>query len=140
VIRRREVLLAIAVAALFCAAPTPGDVGGCGKTASELSEGDFSYTRKLLDCDRCRSCGIANERCKRACDDPVEGYVRFPPTCRPLVHDGEVCLRALRAASCDDFSRYVDDVSPDTPSECDFCRVPEPQAPAGELTDAGGGS
>jgi hypothetical protein len=46
----------------------------------------------------------------------------FPDDCLPLVHDGEVCLRALLDADCDEYSRYV--VSdPEIPLECNFCPV-----------------
>jgi hypothetical protein len=45
----------------------------------------------------------------------------FPEGCAPLVHDGEVCLRALHFASCDAYRGYVDDAAPTVPTECDFC-------------------
>jgi hypothetical protein len=47
--------------------------------------------------------------------------VAFDPDCFPLVHDGEVCLNALRAASCNDYANYVDDLAPTVPTECNFC-------------------
>jgi hypothetical protein len=45
----------------------------------------------------------------------------FDEGCIPLVHDGEVCLRALLAASCQDFSEFVRDLEPTAPTECVFC-------------------
>jgi hypothetical protein len=38
-----------------------------------------------------------------------------------LVHDGEVCLRALEVAACDDYALFMDDVAPSLPTECNFC-------------------
>jgi hypothetical protein len=37
------------------------------------------------------------------------------------VHDGEVCLRVLLHASCDDYASYMNDRAPAAPSECQFC-------------------
>jgi hypothetical protein len=51
----------------------------------------------------------------------------FPEGCLPLVHDGEVCLRALLYATCAEYEAYVDDARPKVPSECDFC--PEGERP-----------
>ena len=57
--------------------------------------------------------------------------VQLPATCKPVRHDGEVCLRAIDTVSCDKFATYVDDFAPATPGECDFCRLkPEPPPPA----------
>jgi hypothetical protein len=39
----------------------------------------------------------------------------------PLVHDGEVCLRALDDAACEDYLEYMSDVAPTVPTECNFC-------------------
>jgi len=50
----------------------------------------------------------------------------FPERCLPLVHDGEVCLRALLNASCGDYSQYMSDDSPTAPTECNFCPEPPP--------------
>lgn len=111
------------IALLFCAAPTAGDIGGCGRDATLLSEPTYARTRKTIDCDRCRECGYATQRCARACDPKAPNDIGFPSTCYPLLHDGEVCVRALRAASCDDYGGYVDDAAPTVPTECDFCRV-----------------
>ena len=123
----RGQLAIVAIAALvFGAAPTVGDVGGCGKTATDLSEARFQSARKQADCQRCNSCGLKTQRCVRACNKAEPPDVGFPDTCHPLLHDGEVCLDALLAASCSDYATYVDDVDPAIPSECDFCRVPFP--------------
>jgi hypothetical protein len=122
----------------LCMAPTVGDVGGCGRQATELDGEDFAYARKDEDCERCEECGVATERCRRACDPAALPDIALPVTCRPVRRDGEVCLRALRAASCDTFASYVDDVAPTTPSECEFCRVPPPAPPPAFASDAGG--
>jgi hypothetical protein len=119
-------------------APTVGDVGGCGRQATELDGEDFAYARKEEDCERCEECAITTERCRRACDESRLPDVALPSTCRPVRRDGEVCLRALRAASCETFASYVDDVAPRTPSECEFCRVAsEPPPPPSLAADAG---
>jgi hypothetical protein len=124
VIRRAEILVAAIVALAIFPAPTVGDVGGCGKTATTLDPGVFERARKSVDCERCNDCGIANDHCTRACDPKQPSDVDIPPTCHPVYHDGEVCIRALKAASCSDYVSYVDDVAPTIPSECDFCRIP----------------
>ena len=121
----RANLVVVAIAAVvFGAAPTVGDVGGCGRTATDLSEARFQSARKQADCRRCGECGLSSARCVRACNKAEPPDVGFPPTCHPLLHDGEVCLDALLAASCSDYATYVDDAAPAIPSECDFCRVP----------------
>ena len=122
--RLRRAGLALTVL-LFCAAPTPGDVGGCGQQAAELDPETFFATKDSIDCDRCRECGLDGNACTRACDaDLTES--EFPEGCVPLVHDGEVCLRALLYASCDDYASYVRDGAPETPTECNFCPVRRP--------------
>jgi hypothetical protein len=68
------------------------------------------------------------ETCKRACGAAMGGT--FPTLCYPLVHDGEVCLDALEAASCSTYASYVADVGATVPTECDFC-------PAQAAVDAG---
>jgi hypothetical protein len=100
--------------------PTVGDIGGCGGAATEMSEETYALARKNLDCRRCRECGIATERCRRACEDKKPD-TELPATCRPLRRDGDVCVRALRAASCEDYASFMDDVAPTNPTECDFC-------------------
>jgi hypothetical protein len=109
------------VAVVFCAAPTVGDVGGCGREATALDEAQFSRARKIADCRRCAECALTPARCARACDPKQPGDAVFPATCHPLRHDGEVCLDALLAASCSDYASYVADEAPLTPPECDFC-------------------
>ncbi len=128
---RAQLAVLAAVAIFFCAAPTVGDVGGCGKTATALDEGQFGQARKRADCRRCGECGLTTARCVRACDARAPSDVVFPATCHPLYHDGEVCLDALLAAACGDVATFVSDEAPLTPSECDFCR---------EATGDGGGT
>jgi hypothetical protein len=131
-VRRREVALAAVVAALLCAAPTVGDVGGCGAEASDLSAPAFAAERKLLDCQRCTACGLTTQTCHVACDPKARSDVGWPATCHPLRHDGDVCLHALRAASCSDYASFVDDTAPTVPTECDFCHlIPEAAPPQG---------
>lgn len=113
-------LLALGVL-VFCTAPTPGDVGGCGQQPDNLDPPTFFATKKAIDCSRCGECGIVTQTCVDACDENVGWDTEFPEGCFPLVHDGEVCLRALQYASCDDYESYVADSSPSTPSECNFC-------------------
>ncbi len=126
VVRRRELAVAALVAVLFTAAPTPGDIGGCGDSAVEVAPERYEAARKRLDCEKCGACGISNARCASACDADAAPVIALPATCRPLEQDANVCLRALLAASCSDFATYVDDVVPETPSECDFCHyVPD---------------
>lgn len=117
-------LLSVVVIALapLIMAPTVGDVGGCGAEAQTLDLASFGEARKNEDCEHCSSCGIGSARCERACDPAMPPDVHVPETCRPLLHDGEVCIRALHAAPCDKWLGYVDDVAPTAPSECEFCR------------------
>jgi hypothetical protein len=107
--------------AWLCTAPTPGDIGGCGQEPQDLDPVAFYAQKRQIDCARCRACVILTETCRAACEPEGEETQEFPVGCVPLVHDGEVCLRALRAASCEDYLLYVDDVSPRAPSECNFC-------------------
>jgi hypothetical protein len=126
-LRRRgsvRVLLAIALSAL-CAAPTPGDVGGCGQTPRALDAAAFFAQKDAIDCEQCIDCGHTSDFCVRACSgEPSQNA--FAAGCEPLVHDGEVCLRALEAASCADYERYTGDVAREAPSECLFCPVEQP--------------
>lgn len=114
-------VLAAAVLALLCAAPTPGDIGGCGQRAELLDPPIFFASRDRTDCVRCDECGLDTQRCKDACDPKIPSQTAFPEGCFPLVHDGEVCLRALRHAACDEYEAYVSDTAPTVPTECDFC-------------------
>ena len=132
-----SVLVAIALGALS-AAPTPGDVGGCGTEPTALDTAAYVLARKDQDCERCQECGIGSQRCVRACTPAAAPDTNVPGTCRPLRHDGEVCLRALAAASCEDYAGYVADFAPATPTECQFCKeVPQGGVPA-LVFDAGG--
>ena len=110
----------LALAALALLAPTAGDVGSCGQDAVELDPVAFFSDKAFVDCSRCRDCGLTTAACEAACGGELEGDA-FDPDCFPLVHDGEVCLNALRAASCDDYRSYVDDLAPAVPTECNFC-------------------
>ena len=116
----------------FCVAPTPGDIGGCGQAPEELDPGVFFATKKNIDCERCRECGLRTERCDEACDSATATETEFPDGCVPLVHDGEVCLRALMIASCDDYATYVTNAGASAPSECNFCPPRTGSAARGE--------
>ena len=125
-IRKSTLALSAAFFLVFGTGPTVGDVGGCGRTATELDEAAFGHGRKVVDCRRCTACGFGTARCTRACDAKAPNDAVFPATCRPLRHDGEACLDALLAASCSDYATYVDDTAPAVPSECEFCREASP--------------
>lgn len=131
-----RVFLCAVGALVLATGPTVGDVGSCGVEATELELGRFARARKRLDCERCAECGVRTARCTRACDPQAPPDAKWPSTCHPLFHDGEVCVRALRAASCADFGGFVDDVAPTTPTECEFCRDVAP--PSERSSDAGG--
>ena len=126
------------VSIAFLMAPTPGDTGGCGVTAESLDVGQFGAARKAMDCRHCSSCSIDSARCQKACDTAVASDVSFPDTCKPLREDGLICLRALNASSCDDYTRYMDDRSPEVPTECQFCRQGTAPAPTVFATPDGG--
>ncbi|HEY0466903.1 MAG TPA: hypothetical protein VGC79_22015 [Polyangiaceae bacterium] len=111
---------------LFCTAPTPGDVGGCGPTPAELDPDTFFASKANIDCQRCQECSLTRVSCQTACEHPESYPTVFPVNCVPLVHDGEVCLRALLHASCDDYASYMSDSSPSVPTECNFCPEPAP--------------
>ncbi len=122
----------------LCMAPTPGDVGGCGAEVTALDVEAFALSRKDLDCRRCQECGLTVPRCARACDPTKPTETSFPSTCKPIRHDGEVCLRALDVASCESFATYVDEQAPATPSECEFCKLaPAPGSLPGFSVDGG---
>ena len=108
------------VALAFCAAPVPGDVGGCGQSPQELDPPTFFWSQQLTECEHCQSCDLKTAACARACGD-VLVQSDFPKDCVPLVHDGEVCLRALQNGSCSDFREYMSDSAPTIPTECNFC-------------------
>lgn len=108
------------IALAFCAAPVPGDVGGCGQASHELDPETFFWSLQGIECEQCQQCGLHSAACERACGN-VLVQAEFPKDCAPLVHDGEVCLRALQDGSCDDFRSYMSDSAPSVPTECDFC-------------------
>lgn len=56
-----------------------------------------------------------------ACKEGVCTAVEFLRDCYPVVHDGEVCLDALRSSSCGDYERYMSDTEPTIPTECNVC-------------------
>ena len=114
-------LLLAAISLLFCAAPVPGDVGGCGQNPQALDPATFFASKKAIDCQRCTECSLASQSCEKACNNAADIERDFPGECFPLVHDGEVCLRALLYASCDDYREFLDDAAPSVPTECDFC-------------------
>lgn len=120
---RAALTFAAATLALFCLAPTPGDIGGCGQPAEDLDPAAFFDTKKFVDCQACQRCGLSTQACAVACDEKRPAESAFPVGCAPLAHDGEVCLRALDASSCDDYAGYVSDTLPKSPSECQFCPI-----------------
>ena len=123
--RRRHVALAV-LAFVFCTAPTPGDIGGCGQRPQELDPEIFFLSKASIDCQRCDECALKTKSCATACQAPDTYPKSFPDRCLPLVHDGEVCLRALLNASCSDYGAYMNDSSPSAPTECNFCPEPAP--------------
>ena len=122
--------------AVLCMAPTAGDVGGCGSDVTALDRAAFARARKASDCLRCGGCVIRTSRCTRSCNPVAAPEVVIPNTCQPLDHDGEVCLRALRSASCEDYASFVADVAASTPTECAFCRTEPPVVPSPLGNDA----
>lgn len=127
----------VALLGVLLMAPTVGDTGGCGRTATDLDRDRYANARKLQDCQRCEQCGIRTARCERACDPKQLPEIVLPVTCHPLYHDGVVCLRALEAASCGTFATYVDDEAPVTPTECQFCQVAPETSPPPFVADGG---
>jgi hypothetical protein len=124
--RHRSLLLRLAVAllaTLFCAAPVPGDVGGCGRAPSSLDATQFFDEKAALDCVRCTECEITSRACDVACDRDAEPR-SLPRGCDPLQHDGDVCLRRLVDATCDEYEAFLRDEAPETPTECNFCPRP----------------
>ena len=119
--RVRLWLLLTLLVTLFCTAPVPGDIGGCGQSAQDLDASTFFASKKAVDCQRCNECGLGSQACRNACDTSQPAQTAFPQYCYPLVHDGEVCLRALMAASCNAYTGFMDDSAPGVPTECDFC-------------------
>ncbi|MFO0758288.1 MAG: hypothetical protein U0359_17470 [Byssovorax sp.] len=129
---RWEILRLAAVVVFFTAAPTAGDIGSSCQPEDELDPTKFFTEKQDTDCERCNECQISTKACQRSCD--VGLAVRdFPAGCVPLVHDGEVCVDALRAASCADYESFMADDGATAPTECQFCPL---RADAGP-TDAG---
>lgn len=132
------------VALTLLAAPTVGDIGSCGQDIVELDPVKFFAEKAFIDCRQCTDCDISSDACRRACRGELEATA-FPQDCFPLVHDGEVCLNALQAASCGDYLSYTDDAAPTVPTECNFCPLSETptssaQGGTGGVGGAGGGS
>lgn len=117
----RAAVIRLAVAVLFfTAAPTAGDIGGCGQAENDLDPGKFFAAKQGVDCDRCTACGLTTKACDKACAPGL--LVRdFAPGCVPLEHDGEVCVDALAAAGCGDYASYMADENSTIPTECNFC-------------------
>jgi hypothetical protein len=114
---------------LFVAGPTAGDIGSCGQEVAELDPVKFFSEKQAIDCRQCQECEWSTLACEQACGT-VLIESSFPADCFPLVHDGEVCLNALRAADCDEYAAYVDDLAPTVPTECNFCPPDQqPEAP-----------
>lgn len=119
--QRSLTLLTALVALVFTTAPTVGDIGSCGQPAEDLDPVRFFRVKRVIDCRKCRDCGIETQACQDACSQPP--LTSFPEGCRPLVHDGEVCLDVLQIASCDSYEAYMSDTNPTAPSECQFCPI-----------------
>ncbi|GAC1353163.1 MAG: hypothetical protein NVS3B20_20010 [Polyangiales bacterium] len=116
---RTSIAFVIALA-LLVSAPVVGDVGACGAVAETLDAQRFFNARLEDECTRCNECANSSPGCRRACDRKTPRPLTFPPGCHPLVHDGEVCLHAIEALSCNAFGDLVSD-NPIVPTECDFC-------------------
>ena len=119
--KKRTYAATAVVAILFGMGTAVGDIGSCGQSVDELDPNTFFIIKANIDCDRCSSCGFAGKTCDVACTGALPSA--FPSGCRPLVHDGEVCLHALTYASCTEYAAYMRDVAPTAPSECQFCPV-----------------
>lgn len=119
---KRSVALRIGFSGMvlaFCAAPVPGDIGGCSRPAEPLNAEAFFEDKRAVDCSRCRECGLESHACEEACS--ARTLASLSDGCVPLEHDGQVCLRALLAASCDQVRGYMRDAGATAPTECDFC-------------------
>ena len=126
--RQRVRTLFAMLLAVFVMAPTVGDIGGCGGSSDRLDARKFFTERYRVECAMCRECGYTTIACRRACDRRTVAPSTFPDGCEPVVHDGEVCLRALETLDCDGFADIVDP-QPIVPTECDFCPAPAEPAP-----------
>lgn len=121
-LRRLQILPLAAMLLLVVAAPTVGDIGGCGAEPADLDASAFFKAKAQLDCNHCAECGFVTAACLRACD-PTQTPSALPLGCFPIQHDGDVCLRALDAASCDEYATYIADQGATIPTECNFCPV-----------------
>ncbi|MBM4359396.1 MAG: hypothetical protein FJ096_14935 [Deltaproteobacteria bacterium] len=121
--------LVLAALLFTIAAPTAGDIGGCGQEIVDLDPEAFFFEKATIDCQKCIRCDHVTQACERACagEYPLE----FDEGCFPLVHDGEACLNALRAIACEDYGGVIDDVAPTIPTECNFCPLSERPTGAG---------
>jgi hypothetical protein len=119
---RRVHAWTIVLAVVFGMGPTVGDIGSCNPEVDLLDPPLFFALKARIDCLRCGECTLSGKQCEAACS--VSPPTSFLPGCRPLVHDGEVCLHALLHASCDDYASYTDETRPTAPSECQFCPLP----------------
>lgn len=117
----RALLAPILLAAVATLAPSAGNIGSCGQTAEALDEAKFFAAKRAIDCEQCTSCELVTGPCAVACAGGDPDLEQFPEGCLPLVHDGEVCLDALRASSCDEFAAFVADSGATIPTECNFC-------------------
>jgi hypothetical protein len=124
--RSGVVRLVFAFVFLLCAAPTPGDIGGCGQRVQPLGAEPFYESKKKIDCAKCGECSFSTNFCKTACDPDEAVPENFPEGCDPIVHDGEVCLNALEASGCDDYEAFVKDEGRQAPNECRFCPMESP--------------
>jgi hypothetical protein len=107
------------LAVVFGMGPAVGDIGSCGQSVDDLDPATFFAMKASDDCQRCGECSLSGTLCQDACAGTTQ--TAFPNGCRPLVHDGEVCLNALLSASCADYATYVNPDNPKAPSECQFC-------------------
>lgn len=123
-IRGAEISRLVAVLLLVVAAPVVGDIGSCGEPPADLDAASFFQKKATTDCGRCAECGFTTAACARACD-PKQAPAAFPEGCYPIVHDGEVCLRALEVASCETYTLFIADVGATIPTECNFCPAEE---------------
>jgi hypothetical protein len=105
-------------------APTVGDIGSCEQAPDALDPRTFFALKAHTECTHCRECALTTNRCDNTCDVNVPTQTSFSPGCEPLVHDGEVCLRVLLHASCDDYASFMSDTAATAPSECQFCALP----------------
>lgn len=136
-VRHRDLVRTAVWALLFATAPTVGNVGSCGQDPVDLDPEKFFTAKEGVDCRQCTECGLDTTPCARACDAELAPD-RFPEGCYPLVHDGEVCLDALNAASCGDYEQYMAEIGATTPTECNFC--PPRDGVGGDASGGQGGA